>query len=574
MLMIDPKMLELSVYEGIPHLLAPVVTDMKEAANGLRWCVAEMERRYKLMSAVGVRNLAGFNRKVKDARGRRAAADGSAVQAERGTRRSCRGRWKTLPYIVVFIDEFADMMMIVGKKVEELIARLAQKARAAGIHLILATQRPSVDVITGLIKANIPTRIAFQVSSKIDSRTILDQSGAETLLGHGDMLYLPPGTAMPERVHGAFVSDDEVHRVVEHLQANGGGADYVEGVLEEVQTMGDGVVVGASGLPEAGRRWRRRVRPAVRRGRAHRHRDPPRLDLRRAAAPEDRLQPRRPPDRSHGSRRHRHRRPSTTATAGAGAAAAALSPAFGAVSRHSRAVEPASLAAQTSMHAYCLCSMRPVACVCRCPRRAWLRTPARATQLAAPSPAGSRAWTGNFAQQVFDAEGEARESSSGTRHAAGAAAVPLGIPAAVPAADRGRRRPCLDLRPGPGAGDGARAKRRRSRQPAGGADRSRPSSIASSSSAKAAVPDGLDWLDADPAKPDDAASSVRDWASTQRPGADGDRRPARPAHRDALHDLEAQSGASPPAPSRFTPPPGVDVVGATVRRREVMPLQD
>src|SRR5574338_460145 len=214
LIMVDPKMLELSIYEGIPHLLAPVVTDMKHAANALNWCVAEMEKRYKLMAAVGVRNLAGFNKQV--------------------------------------VEELADLMMVVGKKVEELIARLAQKARAAGIHLILATQRPSVDVITGLIKANIPTRIAFQVSSKIDSRTILDQSGAETLLGHGDMLYLPPGTAMPERVHGAFVSDEEVHRVVEHLKQHGGGTDYVAGVLEEVQTMGDGVVVGPTGLPESG----------------------------------------------------------------------------------------------------------------------------------------------------------------------------------------------------------------------------------------------------------------------------------------------------------------------------------
>jgi len=249
MLMIDPKMLELSVYEGIPHLLAPVVTDMKEAANGLRWCVAEMERRYKLMSAVGVRNLAGFNKKVRDA-----AEAGQPLMdplfkpnPELG---EAPRELEPLPYIVIFIDEFADMMMIVGKKVEELIARLAQKARAAGIHLILATQRPSVDVITGLIKANIPTRIAFQVSSKIDSRTILDQSGAETLLGHGDMLYLPPGTAMPERVHGAFVSDDEVHRVVEHLKASG-PVEYLEGVLDEVQTLGDGVVVGATGLPES-----------------------------------------------------------------------------------------------------------------------------------------------------------------------------------------------------------------------------------------------------------------------------------------------------------------------------------
>ena len=249
MIMIDPKMLELSVYEGIPHLLAPVVTDMKEAANALRWCVAEMERRYKLMAAVGVRNLAGFNKKVRDeeARGQplldplfRPDASQPSMKAEPLT---------PLPYIVVIIDEFADMMMIVGKKVEELIARLAQKARAAGVHLILATQRPSVDVITGLIKANIPTRIAFQVSSKIDSRTILDQSGAETLLGHGDMLYLPPGTATPERVHGAFVDDHEVHKVVEWLRAQG-QPDYIEGVLEETQTMADGKVIGETGLPQ------------------------------------------------------------------------------------------------------------------------------------------------------------------------------------------------------------------------------------------------------------------------------------------------------------------------------------
>ena len=250
MLMIDPKMLELSVYEGIPHLLAPVVTDMKEAANGLRWCVAEMERRYKLMSAVGVRNLAGFNKKVRDAIDAGQPMLDPLYKPNPELNEAPR-QLEPLPYIVIFIDEFADMMMIVGKKVEELIARLAQKARAAGIHLILATQRPSVDVITGLIKANIPTRIAFQVSSKIDSRTILDQSGAEALLGNGDMLYLPPGTAMPERVHGAFVSDEEVHRVVEHLKQVGGKPDYIEGVLEDVQTMGDGVVVGATGLPES-----------------------------------------------------------------------------------------------------------------------------------------------------------------------------------------------------------------------------------------------------------------------------------------------------------------------------------
>jgi len=250
MIMIDPKMLELSVYEGIPHLLAPVVTDMKEAANALRWCVAEMERRYKLMSAVGVRNLAGFNKKVKDAiDSGKPLADPLFKPPQDTTEPVVVPTLEPLPYVVVIIDEFADMMMIVGKKVEELIARLAQKARAAGVHLILATQRPSVDVITGLIKANIPTRIAFQVSSKIDSRTILDQSGAETLLGHGDMLYLPPGTATPERVHGAFVSDEEVHKVVAHLR-NQGKPDYIENVFNDVQPLSDGRVIGESGLPE------------------------------------------------------------------------------------------------------------------------------------------------------------------------------------------------------------------------------------------------------------------------------------------------------------------------------------
>ncbi|KTS95075.1 cell division protein FtsK [Pseudomonas oryzihabitans] len=228
LIMIDPKMLELSIYEGIPHLLCPVVTDMKEAANALRWSVAEMERRYKLMAAMGVRNLAGFNRKVKDAE-----EAGTPLTDPLYRRESMDDEaplLKTLPTIVVVVDEFADMMMIVGKKVEELIARIAQKARAAGIHLILATQRPSVDVITGLIKANIPTRMAFQVSSKIDSRTILDQGGAEQLLGHGDMLYLPPGTGLPIRVHGAFVSDDEVHRVVEAWKERG-APDYIEDIL-------------------------------------------------------------------------------------------------------------------------------------------------------------------------------------------------------------------------------------------------------------------------------------------------------------------------------------------------------
>ncbi|WP_372965148.1 DNA translocase FtsK [Marinobacter sp.] len=231
-IMVDPKMLELSIYDGIPHLLAPVVTDMKEAANALRWCVAEMERRYRLMASLGVRNLAGYNKKIKDAH-----ADGEPLldplwkpDEFLANDEQDRPELETLPFIVVVIDEFADMMMIVGKKVEELIARIAQKARAAGIHLILATQRPSVDVITGLIKANIPTRISFQVSSKIDSRTVLDQGGAEQLLGHGDMLYLPPGSGLPVRVHGAFVDDDEVHRVVSAWKARG-EPEYVDDVL-------------------------------------------------------------------------------------------------------------------------------------------------------------------------------------------------------------------------------------------------------------------------------------------------------------------------------------------------------
>lgn len=249
MIMIDPKMLELSIYQGIPHLLAPVVTDMKEAANALRWCVAEMERRYKLMAALGVRNLAGYNKKIREGKAAGQPVLDPLFRPEDG---AAPPALDTLPFIVVMIDEFADMMMIVGKKVEELIARLAQKARAAGIHLILATQRPSVDVITGLIKANVPTRIAFQVSSKIDSRTILDQSGAETLLGRGDMLYLPPGTASPERVHGAWVDDHEVHRVVEFLRQRFGEPNYVEGVLEEVQVLDNGQYVGPTGLPEDG----------------------------------------------------------------------------------------------------------------------------------------------------------------------------------------------------------------------------------------------------------------------------------------------------------------------------------
>ncbi len=248
MIMIDPKMLELSVYEGIPHLLAPVVTDMKEAANALRWCVAEMERRYKLMAAVGVRNLGGFNKKVRDAENAGQPLLDPLFRPNPEMPNLAAEPLEPLYNLVIIIDEFADMMMIVGKKVEELIARLAQKARAAGVHLILATQRPSVDVITGLIKANIPTRIAFQVSSKIDSRTILDQSGAEALLGHGDMLYLPPGTATPERVHGAFVDDHEVHGVVSWLKSQG-APNYIEGVLEEVQATSDGKFINDAGLP-------------------------------------------------------------------------------------------------------------------------------------------------------------------------------------------------------------------------------------------------------------------------------------------------------------------------------------
>ena len=234
MIMVDPKMLELSVYEGIPHLLAPVVTDMREAANALRWCVAEMDRRYALMAPLGVRNIGGYNRKVREA-----IDAGKPIKDPTFTPPELFDEDKPiehptltpLPYIVVIIDELADMMMIVGKKVEELIARLAQKARASGIHMILATQRPSVDVITGLIKANVPTRIAFQVSAKVDSRTILDQQGAENLLGHGDMLYLPPGTSMPIRVHGAFVADNEVHSVVRHLKKSA-QPRYVDEILE------------------------------------------------------------------------------------------------------------------------------------------------------------------------------------------------------------------------------------------------------------------------------------------------------------------------------------------------------
>ncbi len=239
LIMVDPKMLELSIYEDIPHLLAPVVTDMKEAANALRWCVAEMERRYKLMAAMGVRNLAGFNKKIEAAIDAGEPILDPLFEPNPLRPEEPAPELEPLPFIVIVIDEFADMMMIVGKKVEELIARLAQKARAAGLHLIIATQRPSVDVITGLIKANVPTRIAFQVSSKIDSRTILDQMGAENLLGHGDMLFLPPGQGYPLRVHGAFVSDNEVHAVVDDLKSRG-KADYIDEILtgEGVSTAG------------------------------------------------------------------------------------------------------------------------------------------------------------------------------------------------------------------------------------------------------------------------------------------------------------------------------------------------
>ncbi len=237
MIMIDPKMLELSVYDGIPHLLTPVITDMKDAANGLRWCVGEMERRYKLMSALGVRNLAGFNKKVTDAKkvGRPILDPGWQLDPMLLDEVQSAPELVALPRIVVLVDELADMMMVVGKKVEELIARIAQKARAAGIHLVLATQRPSVDVLTGLIKANIPTRLSFMVQSKVDSRTILGEGGAEQLLGHGDMLFMPPGGGVPTRVHGAFVSDEEVHRVVADWKRRGTPV-YIESITQ----AGDG----------------------------------------------------------------------------------------------------------------------------------------------------------------------------------------------------------------------------------------------------------------------------------------------------------------------------------------------
>ncbi|MCY4641613.1 MAG: DNA translocase FtsK [Gammaproteobacteria bacterium] len=237
LILIDPKILEFAVYDGIPHLLAPVVTDLREAANALRWCVAEMERRYHLMSVLGARSINGYNTKVKQAidKGEPILNPLSGQQLDGGLDTDTAEELSLLPSIVIIVDELADMMMVVGKKVEELIARIAQKARAAGIHLVLATQRPSVDVITGLIKANIPSRIAFQVSSKVDSRTILDQMGADQLLGDGDMLYLPPGTSLPERIHGAFVSDEDVHKVVAFLKQKGTPA-----YLDEVTRDPDG----------------------------------------------------------------------------------------------------------------------------------------------------------------------------------------------------------------------------------------------------------------------------------------------------------------------------------------------
>ena len=251
LIMIDPKMLELSIYEGIPHLLTPVVTDMREAANALRWSVAEMERRYKLMSIMGVRNVTGFNQKIQEALEAGTPIKDPLWAPDLFSENEVQPELEPLPYIVIVIDELADMMMIVGKKVEELIARLAQKARAAGLHLILATQRPSVDVITGLIKANIPTRIAFQVSSKIDSRTILDQGGAESLLGNGDMLYLPPGTGLPMRAHGAFVSDEEVHQIVEFLKLTG-PADYIDEITRFSEDSGDSVSYRGGSNGESG----------------------------------------------------------------------------------------------------------------------------------------------------------------------------------------------------------------------------------------------------------------------------------------------------------------------------------
>ena len=295
LIMVDPKMLELSVYQGIPHLLAPVVTDMKDAGNAFRWCIGEMERRYRLMSELGVRNIAGFNRKVTEAVDAGEPLHDPVPRMGHGEDGGEALLTETLPLIVVVVDELADLMMVSGKKIEQLIARLAQKARASGIHLLLATQRPSVDVITGLIKANIPSRIAFQVSSRVDSRTILDQGGAEQLLGHGDMLYATPGMQAPARVHGAFVSDQEVHRVVDDLKSVA-EPEYVDGVLEGGEWPADS---GAG----ADRRRRRRGRSAVRRGGPHGHRIRAGIDLRRAAATEDWLQPSRANGRADGGGR-------------------------------------------------------------------------------------------------------------------------------------------------------------------------------------------------------------------------------------------------------------------------------
>ncbi len=289
LILIDPKMLELSVYEGIPHLLAPVVTDMKLAGNALNWCVGEMERRYRLMSTLGVRNLGGYNAKVVEAK-----KSGKPLANPFSLTPEAPEPLEEMPLIVVVIDELADMMMVTGKKIEELIARIAQKARAAGIHLILATQRPSVDVITGLIKANIPSRIAFQVASKVDSRTILDHMGAETLLGQGDMLYQPPGVGYPLRVHGAFVSDAEVHKVVEHLKAQG-GPQYLDGILDGGVAGNGDDGVGVEGC-------RCRVRPDVRPGGGARAADAPPVDLAGAAPPAHRLQPRGAAHRADGAR--------------------------------------------------------------------------------------------------------------------------------------------------------------------------------------------------------------------------------------------------------------------------------
>ena len=295
--MIDPKMLELSVYEGIAHLLAPVVTDMRQAGHALNWAVGEMERRYKLMSKLGVRNLAGYNNKIAEAAKREEKIGNPFSLTPEAPEPLDK-----LPTIVIVIDELADLMMVVGKKVEELIARIAQKARAAGIHLILATQRPSVDVITGLIKANIPTRIGFQVSSKIDSRTILDQQGAEALLGMGDMLYLPPGTGMPQRVHGAFVADEEVHAVVEYLKKQAIAPGWPE--LHRRHPRRRRARRHRRRRPVARRRAGRRGGRAVRRGRGGRRQGSSLVDLVRAAQAPHRLQPVGAPARGHGARGH------------------------------------------------------------------------------------------------------------------------------------------------------------------------------------------------------------------------------------------------------------------------------